>query len=85
MSLLYRATLLRYIKRQQIEIPQSATEGECLLLVRAYRPAVESSYFHELTRSWQWLAYAGEALTAEHILKLCHRWPDIYHEVKDAA
>ena len=83
-SLLYRATLLRYIRTQQIDIPPSATERECLQLVRRYRPAAESSYFSDLTRSWQWLAYAGEVPPVEQILEFCHQWREIYREVPDA-
>lgn len=85
MSLLYRATLLHYITRQQIDIPESATEGECLVLVREYRPTEESGYFQQLTRNWQWLAYAGEPLPSARIQELCKQWPDIYSEVADAT
>jgi hypothetical protein len=83
-SLLYRATLERYIRTQQIDIPQSATEKECLELVHRHRPAEESSYFGQLTHSWQWLAYAGEAPPVQQVLELCHQWREIYPEVPDA-
>ena len=85
MSLLYRSTLWYYIRNQQIEIPDSATEGECLLLVKAYRPDDESGYFQQITRSWQWLAYAGSTPSAESILELGKRWPVVYGEVSDAT
>jgi ABC-type multidrug transport system fused ATPase/permease subunit len=85
MSLLYRATILHYIRQQKLEIPDSATEGECLQLVRARRPQQESRYFETLTRSWQGLAYAGYRLSAEELAALCRQWPAVYSGEADAS
>lgn len=85
MSLLYRATLLHYITQQKLDIPDSATEGECLQLVRQSRPQQESRYFETLTRSWQGLAYAGYRLSAEELAALCRQWPAVYSGEADAS
>ena len=84
MSLLYRATLLHYIEVQKLDIPDSATEGECLLLVRHNRPQQESRYFEALTRNWQGLAYAGYSLSPEELISLCREWPALYSGEPDA-
>ena len=84
MSLLYRATILHYTRLQQLDIPESATEGECLQLVRQSRPQQESRYFETLTRSWQGLAYAGQRPSTEELITLCRQWPAIYSGEKDA-
>jgi hypothetical protein len=84
MSLLYRSTILHYIRQQNIDIPESATEGECLRLVRKRRPEQESRYFASLTRRWQELAYAGSPLHAEQIVELCHQWQAVYSGEKNA-
>ncbi len=84
MSLLYRATLLHYIKLQKLDIPDSATEGECLQLVRQNRPQQESRYFETLTRNWQGLAYAGYSLSPEELITLCRQWPVVYNGERDA-
>ena len=84
MSLLYRATILHYIQQQKLEIPVSATEGECLQLVRQSRPQQEIRYFETLTRSWQGLAYAGYRLSPEELVALCRQWPALYSGEADA-
>jgi hypothetical protein len=84
MSLLYRATILHYIRLQKVDIPDSATEGECLQLVRESRPQQESRYFETLTRSWQSLAYAGYVLSPQELIALCRQWPAVYSGEKDA-
>ncbi|MGD8235485.1 MAG: DUF4129 domain-containing protein [Chromatiales bacterium] len=85
MSLLYRATILHYTRLQKLEIPDSATEGECLQLVRQHRPQQESRYFETLTRSWQGLAYAGYRLSPEELISLCRQWPAVYSGEEDAS
>jgi hypothetical protein len=85
MSLLYRATILYYIRLQKLDIPDSATEGECLQLVRQHRPQQESHYFETLTRSWQSLAYAGYGLSPEELIALCRQWPAVYSGEEDAS
>ena len=84
MSLLYRATILHYIRLQKLDIPDSATEGECLHLVRQNRPQQEHRYFETLTRSWQGLAYAGYSPSPEELITLCRQWPAVYSGEKDA-
>ena len=85
MSLLYRATILHYIRLQRIAIPGSATEGECLQLVQRNRPEPESRYFETLTREWQQLAYAGSTPHAERLVELCHQWATVYGGEQDAS
>jgi hypothetical protein len=84
MSLLYRATIHHYIRLRKLDIPDSATEGECLEVVRQGRPQQESRYFETLTRSWQCLAYGGSRLSPEELISLCRQWPALYSGEQDA-
>ena len=75
MSLLYRSTLLNYVLYHDVEIPYSATEGECIRVVSRKRPTPETQYFSNLTGYWQQLAWAEMTPSAEKIRELCDQWP----------
>jgi hypothetical protein len=78
LSLLYRGTLVRLVSEYQLDIPDSATEGECLKLVRQNREQDEAEYFQKLTRAWLVTAYAHIPPDARIIEKLCLDWPQVY-------
>lgn len=74
MSLLYRGTLAKFVYRDQLEIPDSATEGECLRLVAAGQPAGQTRYFERLTLNWVRLAYDHQLPGREVVESLCRDW-----------
>lgn len=82
LSLLYRGALVRLINEHQLDIPLSATEGECLALVQRQRGANEADYFQQLTRAWLITAYAHDTPEAAHIEQLCGQWQEVYGDVQ---
>jgi hypothetical protein len=70
LSLLYRGALVRLVERDGLAIPESATELECLALVRRATPE-RSRVFGRLTSSWLAACYAQEPPTAEGFEALC--------------
>lgn len=74
LSLLYRVSLARLVRRHGIEIPVSATETECLALVADARPTEETELLRRLIGTWQRLAYARRPCEAEEIAKLLQDW-----------
>jgi len=83
LSLLYRGTLVRLISEHQLDIPDSATEGECLKLVQHCRGQNEADYFGRLTRTWLVTAYAHTPPDAGVIEKLCTDWRKVYGHVEN--
>lgn len=65
LSLLYRAALSRLVHERRLVLPDSATEGECVRLVGRSCGGALAEYFGVLTRSWQFVAYAGRPPSAE--------------------
>ncbi|MCG8427273.1 MAG: DUF4129 domain-containing protein [Chromatiales bacterium] len=82
LSLLYRGALMRLVTEQHIEIPDSATEGECVRLVARHQPAEEAYYFGRLTDDWLKMAYAHIAPQPERLLDLCSQWQGVYGHVE---
>jgi len=78
LSLLYRGSLIRLVTDHRLEIPDSATEGECLDLVRRHRESEEADYFQKLTRAWLITAYAHIPPDACIIEKLALDWREVY-------
>jgi len=74
MSLLYRGTLAKFVYKDQLEIPDSATEDECLRLVATGQPAEQARFFERLTLSWVRLAYDHQLPGREVIESLCQEW-----------
>ncbi len=77
LSLLYRGSLAALLARR-LEIPASATEGECLALVTAQRPAPEAALFRRLTLAWIGLAYGHRPPGREPLEALCRDWPAVF-------
>lgn len=77
LSLLYRASLVYVIRSLGVEIAESATEGECVRLVRAGAHGTVSDSFGRLTRAWLYCAYAHTPPGAEEFQELCELWSPI--------
>lgn len=58
LSLLYRGAVRDLARRHGIELPDSATEGECLRLARHSGAAVVTAGFAPIVQAWMALAYA---------------------------
>jgi hypothetical protein len=61
LSLLYRGAVRSLAEQHRVELPDSATEGECLRLARRSGKAVVSEGFAPIVRAWMALAYARRA------------------------
>lgn len=73
LGLLYRAALSRLAHRERIPFGRGDTEGDCLLRVtRAGSPS--RTYFAQLTRHWQTVAYARTPLSHADGEALCAGW-----------
>lgn len=76
LSLLYRAALSWMIHQGGVSIEEGDTEGECVRRVQTTPATAEfSRYFHQLTRAWLGLAYAGDTPAASTWDTLCGAWP----------
>lgn len=78
LSLLYRGALAALVHRLQLEIPASATEGECLSLVRGARGGAEAALFDRLTQAWLLTAYAHREPDVAEIEGLCREWGGVF-------
>jgi hypothetical protein len=85
LSLLYRGALSRFIHRDQLEIRDSSTEGECLQLVEQSAAANEASLFARLTQAWIHLAYGHHQPQSEAIRQLCRDWRNIYQDMPEVG
>ena len=78
LSLLYRGALFSLVYRSFLDIPESATEGECRALVRKSRPDEEYHFFRELTEAWLQVAYGHMPPERRRVEALCCSWSDYY-------
>ncbi|WP_164549066.1 DUF4129 domain-containing protein [Amphritea opalescens] len=83
LSLLYRGALVYLVTQQHLEIPDSATEGECERLVKASQGAANADYFSDLTTHWLRMAYGHISPEEASVLQLCERWQEAYGHVSD--
>ncbi len=72
LGLLYRAQLA-HLRTAGLDIPDSATEAECLQVARRYGDPTELDWLGRLTRLWQRAAYAHLPVAADEVetLLLC--------------
>lgn len=63
LSLLYRGAVRTLARHQQLDMPASATEGECLRLVRRHAAPETVTAFTPIVQAWMALAYAGRLPT----------------------
>jgi hypothetical protein len=74
LALLYRASLERVARRHTLEIPESATETECLVIAAGTRHHAEAELLRRLTRAWQRTAYAHRSPSAAELDTLLRDW-----------
>jgi len=82
LAYLYRGFLAYTIDQVEIEIAESATENECIKIIRSKLPAASSQYFSGLALSWMRLAYAGVILDDKAFENLCLQWKTSVAEVR---
>ncbi len=80
LSLLYRGSLSVLVHQYQLEIPGSATEGECLELAQQVLSQSGFGYLEVLTQSWSHLAYGHHLPDQQITEELCHGWKRAYGE-----
>ena len=78
LSLLYRGTLLALFEQDQLEVPDSATELECLDLVRSTCPGPLADFFAAMTPVWVRLAYDHQRPTESQIIQFCQQWDGLF-------
>jgi len=78
LSLLYRGALSRLAQQENVSLKASDTEGDCLRVVQHTQTSSISSYFAQLTRAWQAVAYAGRTPQAAEGEALCRAYPEYF-------
>ena len=78
LSLLYRGTLVKLINEFNLKIPKSATENECVFLVRLKRGEKEIIFFKNLTNIWLAMAYGHIIPERQVIEEICQTWQVLY-------
>ena len=78
LALLYRGALAELVHRKGMEIPVSATEGDCLHAAANRLDPGPVATFQALTELWQRLAYKGESPSREAFEALCGAWPTAF-------
>jgi len=73
-SLLYRGALSVLNTRDGLNIDDSATDSECLRVVKKTQTNELIIYFSGLSRVWQTIAYAGRLPTELEVQRLCQEW-----------
>src|SRR5690606_8415332 len=71
LSLLYRGALARL---EALEVPASATERECVRLVRRARPGEPARVFAALADAWMAARYGHRPPDDAHFEELCRRF-----------
>ena len=74
LSLIYRSALILLIDRRGLLIPGSATEGDCLRLVRATSDAQLLDDFGALNEAWVHSRYAHAPIGPDRFADVCRRW-----------
>ena len=74
LSLLFRGALKALADSDKLDIAGFATEGDCLKQVRRNMDASYVSFFTQLVRSWQNVAYGHKAMEKEAFEVLCKDW-----------
>ena len=85
LSLLYRGVLMALLEHDRLEIPDSATEGECIERVQAVCSEDQSAYFVRLTGLWIGAAYGHQAPDERQVSGLCGEWERLFGRVTDGA
>ncbi len=80
LSLLYRGMLSHLVHKECLQIPASATEGECLQLASQLQQPSKYAYLQQLTQAWQEMAYAHRPPDPEEAERICQEWRGVYGE-----
>lgn len=78
LSLLYRATLARLIQAHHLDVPDGATEGDCLHLVNRGTSVDIAGLFADLTSVWLPAAYGERWPDEPQVAALCSRWNQLF-------
>ncbi len=78
LSLLYRGALVRLINDFNLQISVSATENECIRLVKLQREKKEATFFKTLTQIWLAMAYGHITPDKKLLEEVCQNWQIIY-------
>lgn len=81
LSLLYRGALSILNSRDNLAVHASATEGECLRLVKRCQSTGLIDYFSKLTDAWQKTAYSHRLPTNKEVQQLCEQWNNYFVDV----
>jgi hypothetical protein len=84
-SLLYRGALAVLSSRDKLAVQASATEGECLRLVKRNYHTELINYFSKLTKAWQKIAYSQRLPTDKEVQQLCEHWDDHFGTNQDVS
>lgn len=77
LSLLYRGALAILVHREGINLRGSATEGDCIRVIAGQAERIAEptrQFFQQLTRSWQYAAYAQRWPQERLMRELCESW-----------
>lgn len=74
LSFLYRGALVHLIDNRGLEIPESATESECLLIASRQIDEGLQEEFSGLVRAWQQAAYGKGGPSDQRFWQLCEVW-----------
>lgn len=80
LSLLYRGALLRIILSRRLQLPDSATEEDCLRVIIPLESAECGQYFQSLTSWWQSTAYAARIPEQAQAETLVSGWREHFGE-----
>ena len=78
LALLYQGTLSRLLHFHELPVQASATELECSLLVKKFRPTAEAGFFNQLTMVWLRTAYGHHPPASQQVADLIGKWSQIY-------
>lgn len=84
LSLMYRSLLIRFIHDFHIDIPDSATEGECVRIVGVQRSRQEKEFFTALTHIWLKMAYGHIPPVKAEIENLFESWNQTFNKTQTA-
>lgn len=73
-ALLLRATLIKLIHENAVQLYDSDTESECCERVDEQAPKPQSGYLRSLVSAWQSIAYAHTVPSEQTFKSLCDGW-----------
>lgn len=74
LSLLYRGTLQQLQQQSPEQLSAGATEADILQLARSTLPAEQFDYLHDITNTWQRIAWGHQDPMQKEVIALCQQW-----------